>query len=275
MPNPKNNKESKPKPRKSVYLAQYYSKLIDQLIAPFETEQRIELSEHFLRTFSEVEEYYTARTEEVRERHRQRDTALLKKYGKAYKAIANAHFSRLFDFTTLLVETGYYTSEEFNQLKDQENQLSRLDIEQLVHAISSFLDYSMAFSYMEREPQFEAKKTEDLSGTRGESDKEMTEARQVLAVYFLLKVGFNVEYRSANIAHSSVAIARLIHLLHGKPFTAAQNSSIYAKYKKMPEYNSGTVLVKDLRYIRQYFEALDMKNVLELIDEQIKYSSKK
>lgn len=272
MPNPKNNKESKPKPRKSAYLAQYYSKLIEQLLVPFETEQRIELSEHFLKTFSEVEEYYTNRTDEVFDRYRQRDTDLLKKYGKTYKDIANARFSRLFDFTTLLVETKYYTTEEFNQLKDQENQLSKLDIEQLVYSMRSFLDYSMTFSYMEREPQFEPKKTEKLSGTKEESDKEMTEARRVLALHFILKAAFNIEPK---LSHSAAALTRLAHLLFGKPVTDPQNSSIYKKYKKMPEYNSGSVLVNDLRYIRQYFEDLDLKNVVDLIDWQIKSTSKK
>lgn len=272
MPNPKNNKESKPKARKSVYLAQHYSKLIEKLLAPFETEQRIELSEHFLKTFSEVEEYYVNRNKEVFDRYRQRDTALLKKYGKTYKDISNAHFSRLFDFTILLVETEYYTTEEFNQLKDQENQLSKLDIEQLVYAMRSFLDYSMAFSYMEREPQFEERKTEELSGTTEAADKEMTEARRLLAIYYILKTGLNIEPKRS---HSASALARLAHLLFGKPFTNAQNSSIYKKYKKMPEFNSGSVLVKDLRYIRQYFEELDLQNILELIDGQIKSTLKK
>ena len=202
----------------------------------------------------------------------QRDAAFRKKYGKTYKDISNAHFSRLFDFATLLVETGYYTTEEFNKLKDQDNQISKSDIEELVYFMRNFLNNSMAFSYMEREPQFETNKTKEIGGTIEAGDKELTEARRLLAIYYILKAGFNIEPKQT---HSAAALARLAHLLFGKPFTNAQDSSIYKKYKKMPEVNSGSVLVKDLRYIRQYFEELDLKNVLELIDWQIKSTLKK
>jgi len=267
--------ETPPKQRKAVHLAQFCLKQVEDVLATYKGVQRVEIAEHLLQTFTNIAEFYMTSNENVYNTFIQREEALLKRYGKAFKPLVSKNFYKLFDFQLVLTETEYYTSEEFNALEDQVNQLIPQDIQDWTNSIKFYLRRELQAMYLDQEPEFEISTDEELSGATKFADKEMTEARRVLAVYFLLKAGFNVEYRSTNSAHSSVAITRLIHLLHGKPFTTAQNSSLYAKYKKMPEYNSGTVLVKDLRYIRQYFEALDMKNILELIDEQIKYASMK
>ena len=273
MSSPKNNKESKPKLRKSVYLVQYNVEEIEKLLLQYEYDLQTELIDHLYKVFGEIEEYYKTGDDAVYERYRLRENELIKKYQKSLKPFADRQFYKLFDSKTVLVEKEYYTADEFNALgTSQENQLSELDIRQWTETMQRYLLQTLNLLHLHGEIYPDGVKS--LSGAN-EPDKEMTEARRVLAVYFLLKAGFNVDPHNTNNAHSFVAITRLVHLLFGKPFTTAQNSSVYTKYKKMPEYNSGTVLVKDLRYIRQFFVDLDMKNVVELIDEQIKFASRK
>ena len=65
-------------------------------------------------------------------------------------------------------------------------------------------------------------------------------------------------------------MTQLAHMLLGKKFTTLQNSSIYKKYKKLPNFDSTSQLVKDLRHIRPYFEKLDLQSIVELINKDLK-----
>ena len=60
----------------------------------------------------------------------------------------------------------------------------------------------------------------------------------------------------------------------GTKFTTLQKSSIYKKYQLIPNYNKEEYLIKDLRFIRPYFEALQIQKALELIDKEIETSIK-
>lgn len=91
--------------------------------------------------------------------------------------------------------------------------------------------------------------------------------QQLLALHYLLKAGFNMEARGSN---SVSELTQLAHLLLGKKFTSLQNSSIYKKYKKLPNFDSTSQLIKDLKHIRPYFEKLDLKNIVELINKDLK-----
>ena len=43
----------------------------------------------------------------------------------------------------------------------------------------------------------------------------------------------------------------------------------------MPDYKSGQRLIDDLKFIRPYFEELNIVKAIELIDEQIQKAGKK
>jgi hypothetical protein len=271
MKNPKQDPKKLAKPTVAAHLAKYSLNQIRDLFEVYVGQQRIMIAEHLLQTFVDIAEYYETKSNGVYDSYRQREEALIKKMGKASKPLVAKSFYKLFDFETVLTETDYYTAEEFNALEDQANQLTLADILHWTHAIKNFLYGALRDIYLEQEPFLDGHANEDINASNEAGDKEMTEARRLLAIYFILKAGFNIEQK---VTHSATAIAHLCHFLLGKGFTTAQNSSIYAKYKKMPEYNSGNVLVKDLRYIRQFFEELELKPVLELIDWQIESTLK-
>lgn len=265
--------DPKTKPRKAVFLSMVTGKEISSVLMKCDGEQKIELAEHLIKTFDEIQEYFKTKEEEVYQKYASREKDLLKKYGKALKPYADLSIYKLFDFDMLLAEKDYYTSKEFNSLKAGEGDLSEKDIKEWCDGMKRMLYGALHFSYLEKEPEFETTpNTKDqLAGTKDEDDKEITEARQLLAIYFLLKSGFNIEHRGTN---SVSEVTRFAHLLTGTKFTTLQKSSIYKKYQLIPNYNKEEYLIKDLRFIRPYFVALNIQKALELIDKEIETSIK-
>ena len=155
-------------------------------------------------------------------------------------------------------------------MSDEERALSEANIKELVNTMKRRLHGIVYYLYLEREPQFEIKEKE-LSGTKEEIDKEITEARQLLTIYYLLKAGFDIEHRGTNFISETT---RFAHLMTGTKFTTLQKSNIYTKYKLIPNYNKEEYLIKDLRFIRPYFEALHIQKALNLIDKEIETSIK-
>ncbi|MCC6447504.1 MAG: hypothetical protein IT215_02310 [Chitinophagaceae bacterium] len=248
-------------------------KEINSVLTKYEGEQKIELAEHLLKTFDELLEYFKTKEEEVYQRYVSREKDLLKKYGKSYKAYAGLSIYKLFDFDMLLAEKDYYTLKEFNSLKAGEGDLSEKDVKEWCDSIKRMLYGAIHFSYLEKEPEFETItfSKDSIDSVKDDLDKEITEARQLLAIYYLLKSGFNIEHRGT----SSVSeVARFAHLLTGTKFTTLQKSNIYKKYQLIPNYNKEEYLIKDLRFIKPYFEALNIQKAVELIDKEIETSIK-
>jgi hypothetical protein len=104
-----------------------------------------------------------------------------------------------------------------------------------------------------------------------EPDKDMTKARQLLAIYYFLKASLGIEGRDGS---STSGIARFIHLLTGTKFTTVQNSDIYKKYLQMPNYKKDSQLITDLKFIRPYFVDLALDSAVKMIDEEIKRAIK-
>lgn len=241
----KSSKEKKvePKLNKDVYLTNYLGKKIDAVLNHYDTEQKIELAEHLLLTFDDLLEYFKTSEEQVYLKYADRENALLKKYGKKFKPFSELSLYKFFDFDNILSETDYYTSKEFNSLSDGERALSEANIKELVNTMKRRLHGIVYYLYLEREPQFETKEKE-LSGTKEATDKDITEARQLLTIYYLLKAGFEIEHRGTN---SVSEVTRFAHLMTGTKFTTLQKSNIYTKYKLIPNYNKEEYLIKDLR----------------------------
>ncbi len=266
----KENKEQTTKPKlcKEVHLTQYLSKKIDAILNHYDIEQKIELAEHLLLTFDDLLEYFKTREEQVYKKYAGRENALLKKYGKKFKPFSELSLYKFFYFDSVLSETDYYTSKEFNSLSAEERALSENIVQELVNTMKRQLHGMVYYLYLEREPEFEIK---ELSGIKEEADKDTTEARQLLAIYYLLKAGFDIEHRGTNTVSE---VTRFAHLMTGTKFTTLQKSNIYTKYKLIPNYNKEEYLIKDLRFIRPYFEALHIQKALDLIDKEIETSIK-
>lgn len=271
MPKKPNTKASNPKINKIHYLSKVIADDVLEIVEHYQNEQRIEISEHLIKTFDEVLEYHKNNGSlEIYRRYAHRENELLKKYGKAFKPYVAKKFYKLFDTETLLLERDYYTSEEFNKLEEDEKKLTIDEITAIINNIQRIPHNELYFFYLEREPQFETKEKESLS-EKDEADKDITEARQLLAIYFLLKAGFDIEHRGSN---SISETTRFAHLMTGTKFTTLQKSSIYKKYQAIPNYNKEEYLIKDLRFIRPYFEALYIQKALDLIDKEIETSIK-
>lgn len=254
--------KEKSKLRKGVYLSDITLKEITEVLSHYNTEQKVELIEHLQTMFKEITEYFKTNDDAIYKTYAERQQELLKKYGKLFKPFASKRFDNYFDFKRILSIKDYYTAEEYNQLESNED-LTEQDIYEFTTSMRNFLNGELHFLYLEREPQFP---TTD-NDSKDEGDKESTEMQQLLALHYLLKAGFNIEARGSN---SVSELTQLAHLLLGKKFTTLQNSSIYKKYKKLPNFDSASQLIKDLKHIKPYFERLDLKNIVELINKDLK-----
>ena len=264
------NQSNKPKLSKSVFLSMAVGKEITEVLNCYENEQKIEIIDHLLLTFDDLLAYFKSRDEEIYKRYADRELTLLKKYGKNFKPFSHKSMYKLFYFDTVLLEKDYYTSEEYNKLTNNEGELTENDVTGFVNAMKRRLHGEAYHLYLEQEPQVEIK-AQQLTVDKDETDKDITEARQLLAIYYLLKSGFDIEHRGTN---SVSETARFAHLMTGTKFTTLQKSSIYKKYQLIPNYNKEEYLIKDLRFIRPYFEALQIQKALELIDKEIETSIK-
>ena len=100
-------------------------------------------------------------------------------------------------------------------------------------------------------------------------NKEFTTARQVLAMTFLLKrCGINP-------IDNPTPVAKLIQFLTNREANAKriQNTTIYKLVTK-PFRENETTLLKDLHFIRNYFQDIGIPEIVVDIDREIAQSEK-
>lgn len=108
----------------------------------------------------------------------------------------------------------------------------------------------------------EEKTQEEPSQSTTSRNPDHTTARQVLAVHYLL--------RAAGLRQSSIdksSEARLIEFLTGKNYR-----NIYDRVRDPLKPNDKEA-EKDLKYIKPYFEKLGLSSVIELIEEELKFTA--
>lgn len=93
----------------------------------------------------------------------------------------------------------------------------------------------------------------------------ITNAQLVLIYYYFFKQ-YGLEPRK-NIDISP--LARFIHLATDTTFTKVQNSEIYTKLSKAPNFKNDKELLKDLNVIRPLFEKYGFSDILQSIDNEI------
>ena len=94
-------------------------------------------------------------------------------------------------------------------------------------------------------------------------NKEFTVRRQVLAIHYLLK---SVKYRDDNKSEK----ARLIQFLTGRESTVTKiKDTNIIKIVDNLFPNSDNALYKDLNYIREFFEKLGIKEIVDEINKEI------
>lgn len=245
---------------RSKFLQELISTDIKEVLNRYQGGRKLELIRHLTALFEEVQQYYTTKNRERLQQFTNREVALLEKYRTAFKPYEEKHFFDLFDTDKLLLIKGYYTAEEFNALPKEVTALTA----QEVSALSTVMDDLL--SYLEYKALIELDSEMPMNTQDNEEASDSTEMQQLLAIHYLLKAGFNVEARGSN---SISQFTQLAHLLMGKKFTTLQNSNIYKKYKKLTNFDSPAQLVKDLKHIRPYFERMELKSVVELINKDL------
>lgn len=108
----------------------------------------------------------------------------------------------------------------------------------------------------------EEKIQEEPSQSTTSRNPDFTTARQVLAVHYLL--------RAAGLRQSSIdksSEARLIEFLTSKNYR-----NIYDRVRDPLKPNDKEA-EKDLKYIKPYFEKLGLSSVIELIEEELKFTA--
>ncbi len=250
---------------KVAFLSKAVLKDIEEVLTHYNLEQKIELTDHFIKLFEDLLE--CSKTKDFIPPLKQfsnRELELLKKYRHAYKPYEAKQFVALFDFNNVLLEKGFFTQEEFNALPKEERRLKDEDIIAFCNYMDRELCDRLYDLYLE-DGNVEKLNT-DLSG-KEETDLDMTEARRLLAIYFLFKATLGIEHRR----HTDISnYARFAHLLLGKKITKLQDSNIYKKYKKLPYFNKGHQLIKDLEYIKPFFAALELQKAVDMIEKEIK-----
>jgi hypothetical protein len=193
------------------------------------------------------------------------ENALLKKYGRALRPYWSKKFMWYFDFDTVLAEKGILTPEQYNALPERQA-LAPAEAAAFAGACIRLLDVALTHILLEIEPEGANGPGGGLGDTGADSGTGFTRSRQLLAIHFLLSVGFGIEPGSGN---DTSSLARLAHLLTGTPYTSLQNSEIYKKYRRLPNIKSGPPYISDLQYIRGFFNELGLQNVIGAIDTEI------
>lgn len=116
---------------------------------------------------------------------------------------------------------------------------------------------------VEAELQAQAVEQEEVS-TR---NPEFTTARQVLAIHFLLK------QCSVNSIDKPTEVARFVQFLTGRELGASriQDTSLYKKVKSPFKMNDAAAL-KDLQFVKTFFENMGMRGIVADIDREIRQS---
>lgn len=251
-------------------LAQKFVRDYENVVKGYHTLQKLELTDHLISVLEVMTQYEETGDAAIWEKHKDKEETLLKKYGRALKPYSDLSFYKYFHFDTVLAEKGIYSAEEFNRLSPDEQGLSSKERHAFFRLCRNTLLNAKSFLYLQMEPENVEAITDIADET--DSDPAFTKARQLLAIFYLLKASFDLEPRTT---HPVSAFARFAHLLTGTKITNLQNSDIYKKYSQMPDYKSGALLIDDLKFIRPYFEELNIVKALELIDEQIDEAAKK
>ena len=252
----------------------------EEVMVHYTFEQQIELTDHLLLMLDEIEAYALNQDENMYRGFASREDILLKKYRKSYLHYYEVGFFLYFKFERAIVEKKVI----------YEDYVSMIQAQKIPLYVKNFVDYCHHFlhsrrrdKYLETEPndkfeintfnqqqpiveRFIYNKT-DKEIVELVTDKESTQARQLLAIYYILKVGFNVVPRENNPVSD---IARLAHLLTGTKLKPINQSELYKKLLRMPTFKKGIPLVKDLLFIRSYFEVAGLENILHQVNADLK-----
>lgn len=250
-------------------LLQRFIRDFNEILNHYSEENKISITKHLINVVELQRKYLIEQDASSFLEYRELELSLLEKYGKALKPYRDKKFYIFFDSELVLSGKGIYSEQEYNSLSSDEQKLSLNDMKKFLITANNALRRELEqlfFNNVGTQNSVNDNKELLLNGKpKDETDKEVTKARQLLAVYYLLKT-IGIEHRESN---SVSAIARFIHLVTGTKFSTIQNSEIYKKYLLMPNYKTGESLIRDLKYIRSFFQDAGLAGALKEIDDEI------
>ena len=244
-------------------LAMKYSKDFKAVMEHYSMEDKIYLTEKLLditALYSLAES--TTYTKEVVEAAAIFE-GLLKKYRNKLKPFVMASFPTYYDVEYCLTEHSIITAKEFNARSPQP--LDDSAFHHFLELLTRLLTNARYEFYLESEHPDLDKVAEN------DGSPEFTISRQLLTLYFLLKT-LGIEPRNTvDIA----PVARFAHLITGTSFHTLQNSNLYKKLKKVPNFKEDKALIKDLEFIIPFFKEINLEKTVLLIENEIKLAKKK
>jgi hypothetical protein len=156
------------------------------------------------------------------------------------------------------VENIAFLSKETDRFNASVQKFERLAIEKI-----GFTDFLYAEIQKQRELEKIVLPIEQPKEKTGLSS--LTNNQIVLIFYYFFK--FSKLEPRANTDISS--IAKFVHLITGKNFTTIQNSDFYKRLMKAPNFKGDTELAKDLIIIRDLFEKVELKGIVQMIDNEL------
>lgn len=153
------------------------------------------------------------------------------------------------------------TTEEKISIQDNYVDLTDYSDEHIIRIFSKYMAYNEFYKYLENENlelsshSFEVQKP-IITDESNDKKKDFTTARQVIAVHYLLKY---VNVRNVD----KTEIARFIQFLTGKNL-----DNIYKKLQNPFKVND-KALNEDLRFVRNYFERLNLTEIVKMINNEI------
>lgn len=244
------------------------------IIEQYEPSLQVELTEHLMRMMEYLQLFSQQKDNAVYQEMAAAETALLKKYGSLLLPYSRKKFHGYFFYQTVLMEKGIVTNENGPVAAD-DICLSGDEISMLADNCYRFLDGALVQLLLLVNPCENDTANTAIAGsetaaepelTEPEDGSEYTQARQLLALHYLLAAEHETELRTnATVA----AVTRFAHFITGKPFSKLRNSGIYKRCLRMPNFKTGEPLIEDLLYIRQYFMELNIVRAVQLIDADI------
>jgi hypothetical protein len=185
------NKETRSIPPRSKVvplLAQKFIRDYESVVQEYDIAQRLEIIDHLIVVLELMAQYAETLENAIWEKYKDKEETLSKKYGRALKPYSDISFYKYFHFDTVLAEKEIYQSEEFNRLSADEQELTLKERVAFIRLCRNSILNSKNFLYLQMQPE-NAEAIIDIQD-KTEADEEFTKARQLLAIYYLLKAGF-------------------------------------------------------------------------------------
>lgn len=256
-----------PKQHTATLLAKQFIADYEDSIDQCDQDTQIAISAFLLNTLNWLEEFTLSKDENIYQQFRNASEQLLQQYRNKLQQFWDKRFYTYFFFDNILAEKNIVSPTAFNQLPPDQQSPSPEEIHSFISIARSVIQsrYQLLLLQPGQKTLDQSKNIDNDEASADLPDTTITKGRQLLTIYFFLKA-FKIEHRTnQNIS----SVARFLHLLTGTKFTTIQNSEIYKKYQKMPYYKTNEQLLKDLLFIKPYFEELILTEALVLINAEI------